>query len=450
MMGVYKDKSTTKGNRKPWIADVTMRHPSGRELRRKKRARTQAEANEAERALESQLRKELYTPELIEKPKAPKLKDFLPEFLKWYATKQKVSTVYAREHTINKYVLPFFGETRLSEIGAPQCEAFKSFIQETGDCEGLSMNPTLSALNLILKRAKALGLVDALPTIEQVKGSPKEAASLTEQDFDSLLRALPSPQWRAALLLAGVCGLRRGELSALRYQDIDFTKKLIHVKRSLWHKTEGTPKNGEARWVPMTDEVVEALQKLPRKEGKVCEGLPLTRLKRILQKNQINGKNWHTLRHTALTRLGNAGTPIHTLAKIAGHKQLSTTQIYLHTDQAELLAAAERLNQLPTRSGPRTLEGVEVLTAEGFAEGRNKRLEKNELASANPHLERLSEESPSQPQEALSSLLSSLGASCPVLLSSRGPVSPPGLFTGEALSYVALELAELREMGGAL
>lgn len=443
-MGVYRDKSKTRGNRKPWLADVTMKHPDGRELRRKKRARTQAEANEAERALEAQLRKELFTPELLEKPKAPTMKAFIPDFLKWYATTKKPSTAYVRENHIKLYVLPFFGEKRLDEITTARCAAFMVYLREKGLSVAQSLNNVTTALRVVLKRAKTLGHIESLPQQENLPPPKKEASVLTEENFSALLGVLPSPKWRAAVLLAGVCGLRRGELRALRWEDIDFTKKLIHVKRSLWSMIEGTPKNHEPRFVPMTEEVIIALQEIAKEKGRVCAGVSFDGFKDLLEKNDLpSSRGWHTLRHTALTRMGNTGTPLHILAKIAGHKQLSTTQIYLHTHHNDLRAAAERLNAA-TPSGPRATEASKGASQEGEG-GAAQRLIIFQETPAN-HAEFPAFVDPAT--ESLFSLVSSLGASSPLLSSSRGPVATPGIYTGEALCYAALELYELAELRG--
>jgi integrase len=449
MMSVYPDKKA-KGNRKKWIADVTMRHPDGRELRRKKRARTQAEASEAERALETQLKKELYTPELIEKPKAPTMKAFIPDFMAWYATQQKPSTAYVREHHIKKYILPYFGEMALNEVSTAKCAAFVSYLRGRGLVVAQSLNSITTALSVMMKRAKALGFIGELPDIEHNKVATPEAESLSEEEFSTLLDALPSENWRAAVLLAGVCGLRRNEVMALQWGDILFDRKLIHVKRNVWKQQEITPKGGEARFVPMTDDIIEELKALPHKTGPVCKGIAAAKLGKIFKRNNLSGKAWHSLRHLALTRLGNAGTPIHTLAKIAGHKRIETTQIYLHSDQDDLVAAAGRLGRVIPPSGLVTGHEAESLST-------SERLPSdNETSYFGDPLSNTSNQTDTYPQtlslsqEALSALLASLSASCPLVSSSYGPPAEPGLYTQHGLDFFALELAELAELRGAL
>jgi integrase len=62
----------------------------------------------------------------------------------------------------------------------------------------------------------------------------------------------------------------------------------------------------------------------------------------------------HGLRHTGLTWMADAGVPLHTLRKIAGHADLSTTQRYLHPDRQSVAGAGELLSKhLWSQNGPK-------------------------------------------------------------------------------------------------
>ncbi|MGI8449783.1 MAG: tyrosine-type recombinase/integrase [Streptosporangiaceae bacterium] len=52
----------------------------------------------------------------------------------------------------------------------------------------------------------------------------------------------------------------------------------------------------------------------------------------------------HDLRHTGLTRMADAGVPVHVLRRIAGHGSLTTTQRYLHPDQQSIISAGQALS----------------------------------------------------------------------------------------------------------
>ena len=62
----------------------------------------------------------------------------------------------------------------------------------------------------------------------------------------------------------------------------------------------------------------------------------------------------HSLRHTGLTWMADAGVPVHVLRKIAGHADLSTTQRYLHPDRQSVAGAGELLSKhLWSQNGPK-------------------------------------------------------------------------------------------------
>jgi integrase len=83
---------------------------------------------------------------------------------------------------------------------------------------------------------------------------------------------------------AAYAGLRLGELRSLRWRDLDFTKRLIHVRHSYVMRNEDAPKSGRVRSVPMIDQVATALDQLSRRNGWTGEEDPSTssRLRDVL------------------------------------------------------------------------------------------------------------------------------------------------------------------------
>ena len=82
-----------------------------------------------------------------------------------------------------------------------------------------------------------------------------------------LLAAHASDDQDAALYtVAGFTGLRLGELRALRWRDLAFADRLVHVRRSYTRGAFKTPKSGRVRSVPMIDHVIGPLDRLSRRE----------------------------------------------------------------------------------------------------------------------------------------------------------------------------------------
>ena len=70
----------------------------------------------------------------------------------------------------------------------------------------------------------------------------------------------------AIFTVAAFTGLRLGELLALRWGDIDWSLKVIRVRRSFTRGVEGPPKSGLIRSVPLVDQAVTALERLRGRE----------------------------------------------------------------------------------------------------------------------------------------------------------------------------------------
>src|SRR5204863_1794882 len=85
-------------------------------------------------------------------------------------------------------------------------------------------------------------------------------------DVALLASAAENEQDAALFTVAAFTGLRLGELRALRWCDVDFAKRLIHVRRSYVLGHEDTPKSHKVRSVPLIDQTARALDELSRRE----------------------------------------------------------------------------------------------------------------------------------------------------------------------------------------
>jgi integrase len=83
---------------------------------------------------------------------------------------------------------------------------------------------------------------------------------------EAVARAAENDQDAALFRVAAYTGLRLGELRALRWSDIDFGLRLVHVRRSFTYGALDTPKSGRVRSVPLIDQVARALDGLSRRE----------------------------------------------------------------------------------------------------------------------------------------------------------------------------------------
>ncbi len=115
----------------------------------------------------------------------------------------------------------------------------------------------------------------------KVYGLPRNPADLVErprvrraakidvlrpEEVLALVRAAESEQDAAIFHTAAFAGLRMGELLALRWRDVDFTRRTIHVRENWTQGETTTPKGGTERAVPMAEEVAERLARLGQRD----------------------------------------------------------------------------------------------------------------------------------------------------------------------------------------
>jgi integrase len=172
---------------------------------------------------------------------------------------------------------------------------------------------------------------------------------LTAEEFQALLVKLP-PREQVMVALAGVTGLRRGELIALRWRDIDFERRQANVTHSMWRNVEGDTKTEASRKpVPLPGLVVEVLKNwrsaafyrsdedflFPSvaKNGKqpITPDMILKRhIRPALEELGITKRiGWHSFRHGLATMLRQVGVDVKTAQELLRHANSRLTlEIY--------------------------------------------------------------------------------------------------------------------------
>ena len=166
--------------------------------------------------------------------------------------------------------------------------------------------------------------------------SAARARFLSDAERTALLAACkesPSPALYALVLLALTAGARRGELYALRWADVDLTRRW-----AIFPKT----KNGTARGVPLVASVVTELQKLPRTDERVFPAM-MTRAWRTAVRNAgLLDFRFHDVRHSAASHLVQSGANLIEIAILLGHKDIRMTQRYAHVHNAHIRDVVDR------------------------------------------------------------------------------------------------------------
>jgi integrase len=167
-------------------------------------------------------------------------------------------------------------------------------------------------------------------------------------------RAREDAQDAELIRVAAYAGLRRGELVALRWRDVDFTGREIIVRRALSGDTElRSTKSRRAREIPLPDQAAAALDRLSRREeftgpddyvfasrlGRRLDPSALRRrFERARDAAELEPIRFHDLRHTYGSLLVAGGIDLASVKAAMGHSRITTTERYLHARPAGELA----------------------------------------------------------------------------------------------------------------
>ena len=194
-------------------------------------------------------------------------------------------------------------------------------------------------------------------------GEKPEIVVFTNDQQRALVQASYRHRYGVFIRLDLCTGLRMGELLALKWEDIDFSKKAIRIQRSMEYRYSvgewriGEPKSKAGyRTIPLTDETIRILTEQKEKNKNIKKiqeewyefiflsrkGEPVknsaydTALFKICDKAKINRFSMHVLRHTFATRCIEGGMMPKTLQKILGHSNIGITMnLYVHITEDE-------------------------------------------------------------------------------------------------------------------
>jgi integrase len=293
----------------------------------------------------------------------PTLQEFLPRFLDGYAraNRQKPSGIAAKETAIRVHLLPALGSKRLDAIQNEDVQRLKAKLVKKAP---KTVNNVLSVLATALKVAVEWGVIERMPCTVRLLRTAQPMATFHDFDeYERLIEAAKAVDTQALLvvLLGGEAGLRCGEMMALEWTDVDLSKRQIKIQRSDWKGHVTVPKGGRARIVPMTARLASALSAHRHLRGArvLCleHGQPLTQkivrnlVLRASRRALLRNQGVHVLRHSFCSHLAMRGAPARAIQELAGHKDLSTTQRYMHLSPAAIESAIRLLERRNDRQG---------------------------------------------------------------------------------------------------
>jgi integrase len=353
-------------NGKGWEYDIRFRWPEGGTFRERKDAPVDGKsaalrwAQAREASLLAAGKSAALSRRVAENgnPDRATLDVFWPRFVRdhYRANRKKPSTIETAEGLYRVHLKEPLGAKRLDAITSADVAALKGALAKKSP---KTVNNILSVLSRALHAAIEWGDLAVMPCkiglLKVQKGMPEW---YERHEYRNLIDAAKKigPSHHLLVLLAGSAGLRRGEIIALKWTDLDIKRRHIHVQRGIWRKHEDSPKGGQGRIVPMTPELADALKAHRHLLG---ERVLYSEKGRDLSNRTV--RNWmtqaqrraglvanggiHLLRHTFCSHLAAAGAPAKAIQELAGHTDISTTQRYMHLSPGDRNAAMGALEK---------------------------------------------------------------------------------------------------------
>ena len=273
----------------------------------------------------------------------------------------KPSTRATYESILSKHVLPRWGSTPLSKVAHEDVAVWVSGLINSGLSPAtvryvdrvFSLLLDLAVRSSRIPRNPATGV--RLPTVQIAA-----KRFLNHQEVNALAQA--AGDYRVAVLLLSYCGLRWGELAALKVGRVDLLRHRLSVAEAvsevrgtlIW----GTPKSHHARSVPiprfMVDDLAVAMAgKAPdalifvSRRGAVLRNLNFRRdvFDPAATAVGLDGLTPHELRHTAASFAVSAGANVKAVQRMLGHASAAMTlDVYSGLFDDDLDGVAERLD----------------------------------------------------------------------------------------------------------
>lgn len=271
-------------------------------------------------------------------------------------TTQELHRSLARNHIVPSPI----GGMPLSEIKTVHLTRFMGSLQEKGLSESTRRN-IYAVAKAIFQDAVNDGLISRSPMfqVKRPRMTRKEARFLTTPEVMLVLESLKDSRYLPPITLAALTGMRRGEVLALHWDDIDFEASSLRVRATVSRvqgrlvRTEPKTENSR-RSIPLSPSAAELLRqrRLAQSQERLRAGERWTRndyvftsesgspldgrnmlraFQSACERLGIEGAGIHSLRHFAATSLLDSKVPVLVVSRLLGHSSMAiTADVYGH------------------------------------------------------------------------------------------------------------------------
>ncbi len=277
------------------------------------------------------------------KEESIRLKDFVEN--KYWPTIEGTLSEHEQRRLrgiLDRQIIPRFGGSKLSKLRQEEIERWQAERRVTAS--PATVRKEMMWFKHLLYRAAEWKYLKETPAknIKQIKEPPGRTRYLEPDERESLLKHA-RPDLRLYILSALQTGARRSELCGLRWVDLDMRARTVSFPKT---------KNGDQRVIPMTDELRDMLQTLPRPLDQNTRVLPdlapdaiTIAFRRLTEQLKLSNLTFHDLRHDVASTLTMAGVPQRSIMAILGHRDPRMTLRYQHLSPGHLQNAMKALDR---------------------------------------------------------------------------------------------------------
>lgn len=278
--------------------------------------------------------------------------------------------------TLRLHILPTLGRVKVQALRPDQVRALLAHKTEAG-LSPRSVQIVHGTLRTMLGEAVREEIIvrNAAALVRPPSISREEVTPWSPEDASQFLTASATHRLYALFAVGVAIGLRRGELLALRWADVDLDERVVRVRQTVQRLPEvglifGAPKTGKSRrTVPLPARSVKVLRSHRVRQaaealalgpawtdsdlvftstvGTVIEPRNLSRLfDQLIAAAEVRRIRFHDLRHTCASLLLAQGVPPRVVMDVLGHSQLAITMdLYTHVMPTALREAADAIDR---------------------------------------------------------------------------------------------------------
>lgn len=376
-----------------YMIDIGISPTSGKRKQKKKGGfKTKGEAESAAALVQVEVTHGSYVEE-----ENTTFEDFSRTWLGIYSNtgKVKISTIRVRKHEIGR-LTPYFQKLKIKNINRVQYQDALNDLKQ----QGYATN-TLDGIHrtgrMLFKKAVELGVIRTDPTehayvpkvqktVDELELEQEVIKYLEKEDLALFLKMAKQQgldRDYSIFLTLAYTGMRSGELCALKWKDINFEEQTISITKTYYNPKNNrmdytllTPKTKNSKRIIDVDPIVLNVLIEHRAAQNVIKmryrdryheqdfvfaeieddlpGYPLyvkkveNRMRRLLKMSRLNENlTPHSLRHTHVSLLAEAGVELHEIMDRLGHKDDDTTKhVYLHVTKRKKKEASQKFAEL--------------------------------------------------------------------------------------------------------